>query len=87
MVMKAEFVCPKCNGPLFSWREYVHQEEQDIDKKTGLLKKQVIKRKPKWTEPNGIECRNCGAAWSGSKCDFNDSHIAKIFELINKQGE
>lgn len=79
-----QFNCPLCSGQLFFWEEYVYQESQNINNKTGLLEKRILKSKPEQVNTNGIECKKCGKTWSGSACDFKDSRIEKIFELINK---
>lgn len=59
-----KYVCPKCGGRLIYWSEFLYEERQVVNPKTGELYSKKVKTKPEELDNMfGLKCEN-------DNCDF-----------------
>lgn len=87
--MKNQYTCPKCDGQLRAYKEYVFEKLQLINKKTGKLNKKVSRTEPEKVDvPGGVECVECDFIYYGldSKSNYGEEHeyLNRLFQIINE---
>lgn len=79
----SKYSCPKCGGQLYIMLEHIYNKEQNIDSKTGRLKKRITRHYMGDAQTLvHILCRDCDFSFNEDNDDYPE-----LMELLENSAE